>query len=391
MKPSIKLAAIYAVVASLSIPNAFAQSSAKSDDWFDKPTISFTGGGSVDYATNGWEQTSDDFGTLRDIGKKVSLRNLHLSAEVEQRIVNRYLAVKATLEENQSTLKVDAEDSERLVREILLGIAIDAAGNYYVRIGKGDLSYGGNHSDYAQSEVNKLQQQLQGKNQIALTVDPRFAKQVLNTIVKIHSLEVSAFDSSTGLGNVNMSDKIDAATVRVIASLGKVLTQASYMRVDKAEWRASVSASRDFVPAVFGPMMGYTEVQVIRNSPTAGNVNLATIGLTKSLLPSLGNGSLAAFAEVTRTQQAGTSSNARNSAAIGASYDLSKFVSAKLAVQNYAYSPKAEISPVKDNTVVLSIDAKNMGRAELGKMATAKASPLTDAQAAKAAKIRAGK
>lgn len=384
MKVSIKLATAFAVMASLTLPSAFA---AKSDEWklskptLEKPKVSFSGGGTAVYATSSLDSSIDDIENFDELGGKIRIRDLNLSAEATMSI----FAAKLTLEENSNDLSVEAKTLQDKVRDLLIGVNL-IENKLYVYAGKTDIPFGADQSDDAESDITKLNEQLERRAIVAVKVTPGFAKEVFNTAMKLESIELARSSSGSSRSDVKFNDKLDTTSIRVIGAIGNVLTQASYMRTDRQEYRASVSAARAFAPQIVGPFEVYTEFQMIRHNPYMGDINVGTVGATKALPTQSGKWSVGA--DYSRIQAAGTSANARNAGSASLNYKVNDVVSVKTGLRSHALAAPGVISSVKDTNAFVELKVQTKDRSELGST-SAKAAPLTDAQAAKAAKMRA--
>ena len=150
--------------------------------------------------------------------------------------------------------------------------------NTVIIYGKTDVPFGADQSDNAESDITKLNEQLERKLVASVAVTPSFIKQ-------IQSIEVAAFSSKSTPNEASLKGKLDSYSARVIAQLGAVLTQASYMRVaadglavNGKENRTSVSAAMPLATELTGPFQVYAELQVIRHSAANGDINVGTIG-----------------------------------------------------------------------------------------------------------------
>lgn len=379
MKPSIKLATAFAVVASLALPSAFA---AKSDEWqlkkpkLEKPTFTWNASGAVDYGSSSLDTSVDDLENFDDLGEKLRVRDLNLSIDAMMSI----FGARLTLEENSNDLSVDGKALEEKVRDLYIGI--QPMTNLVILYGKTDVPFGADQSDNAESDITKLNEQLERKLVAAVQVKPSFIKQ-------IQSIELAAFSSKSSPTDVKFNDKLDSYSARVIAQLGAVLTQASYMRVDKNEYRASVSGAMTAQTQITGPFEVYAELQAIRHSATNGDINVGTVGVNKALPTQSGKWS--AYGEYSRIQTAGTSANARNAGAAGVKYQATQNIAVKAGLQTHALAPSGVISADKDTTAVVSVEVKRKSkdaRNEMfssGKKKDADGSQLRDA----ASKMRA--
>ncbi|MES2767517.1 MAG: hypothetical protein V4596_00105 [Bdellovibrionota bacterium] len=365
MKTSIKLVTAFAALATLSTSTVFAQS--KSDEWklnkphWEKPQLSLSGGGTAVYATSSTDSAIDDIENFDELGGKIRIRDLNLSAEATMSIFSG----KLTLEENTNDLSVDATTLKDKVRDLLVGVNL-VENKLYVYAGKTDIPFGADQSDDAESDVTKLNEQLERRAIVAVKVTPAFAKQVFNTAVKLESIEVARSASASSRSDVRFNDKLDTSSARVIATIGKVLTQASYMRTDRAEYRASLSAARAFAPEIVGPFEIYTEFQILRHSPYTGDINVGTIGATKALPTQSGKWSVGA--DYSRIQAAGTSANARNAGSGSVKYQLNKMVSVQTGLRSHALAAPGVVSPVKDTNAFVEVKVQTQPRAELGSM-----------------------
>ncbi len=379
MNSSTKLATAFAVLATMSLPAAYAQK--KSDEWtlkkpkLEKPTTSINWSGAFDYATNSFQGSVDDLENFDDLGEKIRIRDLNLSVDVLMSI----FGARLTLEENSNDLSIDGTSLKEKVRDLYVGI--QPMENLIILYGKTDVPFGADQSERAENEVTKLNEQLERKLVAAVEIHPTFMKQ-------IQSVELAAFSSKSDRNDVKFNDKLDSYAARVIADIAGVLTQASYMRMDGKEYRASISGAKGVASKITGPLQVYAELQMIRESAINGDINVATVGASKQL-EKFGNGKTSVYAEGSRIQQHGTSKNARNAGAVGAKYRLNKNVTLGAEVSTHGLAPEAVISQDKDTTVSASVEVKKGDRAKrapmFGKKRDADGSDLR----AKAAKMRA--
>lgn len=366
MKTSTKLVTIFAALATLSLQGAFAQ---KSDGWklskpkFETPTLTWNASGAFDYGSSSIDASLDDIEDFDNLGDKVRVRDLNISLDAMMSI----FGARLTLEENSNDLSVDAKDLEEKVRDLYIGI--QPATNLVILYGKTDVPFGADQSDNAESDITKLNEQLERKLVAAVQVKPSFIKQ-------LRSIEFAAFSSKSTPDNVKFNDKLDSYSARVIAQLGVVLTQASYMRVDGKEYRASLSGASGVSTQITGPFEVYAELQAIRHSVVNGDINIGTVGVNKALPTKSGKWS--AFGEYSRIQASGTSSNARNAGAAGLKYQATKNIALKGALQTHSLAPSGVISTQKDTTAVVSVEVKRAGKDARNEMFTSGATKDAD-------------
>src|SRR5690606_20253929 len=229
------------------LPAAYAQ---KSDEWtikkpkLEKPTMSINWSGAFDYATNSYSGSVDDLENFDDLGEKIRVRDLNLSMDVLMSI----FGARLTLEENSNDLSISATSLREKVRDLYIGI--QPMQNLVILYGKTDVPFGADQSERAENAVTKLNEQLQRKLVAAVQITPTFMKQ-------IQSIELAAFSSKTDPNDVKFNDKLDSYSARVIADIASVLTQASYMRIDGKEYRASVSGAKGVSSKITGPLHVY--------------------------------------------------------------------------------------------------------------------------------------
>lgn len=377
MKTSTKLVTILSAIAVLASQNIFA----KSDEWtltkpkWEKPTLNLNWSGNLDYSTNSFDSSVDDLENFDDLGEKIRVRDLNLSIDAMMSI----FGARLTLEENSNDLSINANSLREKVRDLYVGI--QPMTNLVILYGKTDVPFGGDHSSRAENAITKLNEQNERKLVASVAVKPSFIKQ-------IQSIELSAFASQPGSSNVDLSEKLDSYSARVIAQLGRVLAQASYMHVKGGESRTSVSGSTTLATEITGPFEVYAEIQAIRQSPINGDIDVGTIGASKAL--PYGKGRTSVFVEGTRIQPK-TGGNGSNAAAVGARYKLNNNVAFVGEVSTHATAPSGVISADKDTTVMASVEFKKNAdaRSEMfsaGKKKDATGQELRDAAARMRAK-----
>lgn len=357
MKTSTKLGTLFAVLATLSLQGAYAadwSKSSKPSDWsfkkvsLEKPTLTWNGSGNLDYGSSSLNRSTDDLTNFDNLGEKVRVRDLNISVDAMMSI----FGARLTLEENSKDLKVDGTALQEKVRDLYVGI--QPMTNMVILYGKTDVPFGADQSSNSENAITKLNQQLERKLVAAVQVKPSFIKQ-------IQSIEIAAFSSHSTNDKVRFNESLDSYSARVIAQLGQVLTQASYMRVNGKEYRASLSASQGFATEITGPFQVYAELQAIRHSDLNGDINVGTVGASKTI-ESVLQGKLSAYGEYSRIQQNGTSKGAKNVGAIGAKYQATPNIAVKGSLLTNPLTEKGVISTKKDPTVMLTLEVKRANK-----------------------------
>lgn len=367
MKSSTKLGMLFAVFATLSLQGipttgyAADWTKSNSKDWsfkkvqLEKPTFTWNSSGNLDYGSNSLDRSVDDLKDFDKLGEKVRVRDLNISVDAMMSI----FGARLSLQENSKDLKIDATSLQEKVRDLYVGI--QPMTNLVILYGKTDVPFGADQSSNAESDITKLSQQLERKLVASVQVKPSFIK-------AIQSIEIAAFSSHSTRNKVRFNDNLDSYSARVIGQLGQVLTQASYMRVNGKEYRASLSGSGGFATEITGPFQVYAELQAIRHSDLNGDINVGTVGVSKTISA---DGKLSAFSEYTRIQKNGTSKNARNAGAIGAKYQATQNIAVKGSLLSNPIAPEGVISMKKDPTVMLTLEVKRADKDIRNEMFTA--------------------
>lgn len=359
MKPSIKLATIYAVAATLALPNAFA---AKSDDWFATKNTSVGGAwnasGSLVYSTTSYNNSVDDIKDFNDFGQKVKIKDLKVDLDLLAKAFDKDIRARLGLEENSDELEIDLTELKSKVRELSVGVSpVDGA---VVAFGRMDIPFGGDVSRRAidrNSAIHRALEQNERTVQAVLALDPSSIK----ALSAIKSVEISKFASSSKPNDLKFNNTLNSEAVRVIALLGPVLTQASYMKVQGEERQMSVSGEMGLSTTITGPLTVYGEAQAIRDSVISGDLDLYSLGLEKALPDILGRAS-SAYVEGTNVKNKATKKTA-NEVAAGLKLQATDRIEVAAEYSNYAPGTKGIINAQKDHTVSVTASVKRKNKA----------------------------
>lgn len=365
MKTSTKLVTIFAALAALSTQGALAANSKKplnlslSADW--------NASGAGVYSTTSAQGTVDDFKDFNDFGNKVKVKDLKLDLDVTVKAFEKEIKARLGLEENSNDLSINTSDLKSKVRELSVGMSpIDGA---IVMFGRMDIPFGGDVSRRAIDRNNAAHRALEQNErtvQAVIALDPQsglLAKLGDIPWMDVKSIEITKFASGSNPNDLKFGNTLDSEAIRAIAQIGKVVTQASYMRVQGIERQMSVSAETGLETSITGPFTVYGEALAIRDSALNGNVDLYTLGAEKRMnyISSLLKRDSSAYVEGTRVYNK-DSKTASNEGAAGLKVQATSRMEVAAEYSTHAPGSQGVIAAAKDPTVSVQVAFKRANK-----------------------------